>query len=171
MSDKSSTITEISDTFLNNLSKDHLSLLDKQKTKSQSQDHSFCLCDSLIAIIKPTLFVEDLNELDRKIEEVLNNDYFESLSIEMKEQCSLELCTLKYCRDGLVNVIVKIYNGELTMTKLSPGDRMIWSEISQNMSEENRENIVQAGLLGMGLTGSGVGVIASIVGYLIGFNW
>lgn len=171
LSDKSSTISEISDSFINNLSEEYLILLDRQQTRSQSQDYSFCLSDSLIAVLKPYLFVENLNELDGKIEDVLNSDYFENLSDEMKEQCSLELYTLKYCRDGLVNVIVKVYNGEVIITKLSPGDRMIWSEISQNMSEEDRENIVQAGLLGMGLTGSAVGVIASIVGYLIGFNW
>lgn len=171
LADKNCTVSEITNSFLSNLSQEYLMLLDKQNTKSQSGDYFLCLSDSLITILKPSLFIEDLGKLDIKIEEVLNSEFFENLSNEMKEQCRLELYTLKNCRDGLVDIMVKAYNGELIKTRLSPGDRMVWSEISKNMSEEDRENITQAGLLGIGLSGGAVGVIASIVGYLIGFNW
>lgn len=171
-SDKDAAVDELSDDFIENLTEQDKLMIGIGIPETKSANSFSCISDSLKSYLAPSLYCEDTQGLGYKLSCLFDGSYYNNLSPAIREQLSLELNTLSDCRDAMIDVLIEMYNEETVSTRMSAVDRMAWSDMAKQMSAEDRENVIQTTFLSTGSAlGGGVGIVISIVSYLIGFNW
>ena len=98
----------------------------------------------------------DLNEhfknfsLTEKIEEFYVSPYFLTLHQNEQKELKLQLETLAKIRNSWIEILIEYYQPQAT-TRMSPGDRMIWSDIAKQMNHKQQSNLIDASLYGIGI--------------------
>lgn len=111
--------------------------------------------------IKSIMFDANVNLLTEKIEEFYVSPYFLTLHQNEQKELKLQLETLAKIRNSWIEILIEYYQPQTT-TRMSPGDRMIWSDIAKQMNHKQQSNLIDASLYGIGI---GCGPIpAGVVG-------
>lgn len=112
------------------------------------------------------LLDSNINTLHAEIAAFYNEPYFLNLNYDEQSALKLQLEALKSTRDSMVNLIVTT-NSYQSSTRMSPGDRMIWSECASQMTDSQRENFINIQIFGIGLVCAGpAAIMFSIVEFI-----
>lgn len=90
---------------------------------------------------KPLLLEGDVALLYNEMSLFYNEPYFQGLSTDAQTILIVQLETLKNARDNMIDFVIALRNNQET-TRMSPGDRMIWSECAAQMTDAQREEIL-----------------------------
>lgn len=100
--------------------------------------------------IKSIMFDANVNLLTEKIEEFYVSPYFLTLHQNEQKELKLQLETLAKIRNSWIEILIEYYQPQAT-TRMSPGDRMIWSDIAKQMNHKQQSNLIDASLYGIGI--------------------
>ena len=122
-----------SDVYFSQLSPKELALINRKSYSSETRnDNSSAIVipEDFIMQIKSIMFDANVNLLTEKIE--------------------LQLETLAKIRNSWIEILIEYYQPQAT-TRMSPGDRMIWSDIAKQMNHKQQSNLIDASLYGIGI--------------------
>lgn len=138
------------DAFCNNFKESYRSRLTSEEAKmliderqiniTRNSDTSLVTVpDNWMREFEAVLFDENIDCLREKIDRFYNDFCFLNLNSAEQMELKIQLETLATFRNGLVDMVIESYDHENTITRMSPGDRMIWVECSHNMTEKDRK--------------------------------
>lgn len=117
--------------------------------------------------IRTIMFNVNLDLLDIKISEFYTSEDYRELTSEEQQFIKLQLLNLKAARDIIVSIIVKHYKDSFTQSRMSPGDRMVYSEAASQMSDEELDRAISLGMQGISwVTVPVVGTIIAVVDFV-----
>lgn len=99
---------------------------------------------------KPLLIEGDVNMLYDEMSLFYNEPYFQGLSADAQTILIVQLETLKNARDNMIDFVIALRNNQ-EMTRMSPGDRMVWREAAAQMTDAQREKFFAFHYLGISL--------------------
>lgn len=117
------------------------------------------LPDYLRAGLIESISNENYETLQNEVIEITQSEWFASLTEEQQNELSIDLELISEIRDTIYdNVLVSE-----ELTRSSPGDRMIWSDIMSRLNNEQRVRLAKATLAGLSLvTGGAVAFILTL---------
>lgn len=117
--------------------------------------------------IKSIMFNANLDLLNEKICEFYTcKDYLE-LTVEERQFIKLQLLNLKKSRDIIASIIVEHYKDSFVQSRMSPGDRMVYSEAASQMTDEELDRTISLGMQGISwVTVPVVGTIIAAVDFI-----
>lgn len=128
--------------------------------------------DEFVNKIKPIMFDEDVSLLTGEINKFYNSQYFLNLNAEEQQELKIQLESLKKIRNSVIDILIDHFQHENIMTRISPGDRMIWSQAVSQMTDEQRSKLIDAGLAGIALVSSGpAAAVVTIVALAKSLFW
>lgn len=86
------------------------------------------------------LYNEDLSLLDEKINIYYSSQEYLEMDLKNKSIINLNIEIIKKTRDQIIQVILEDLNN--AQTRMSPGDRMIWSQAYQQLDECQRDQLM-----------------------------
>ena len=96
------------------------------------------------------MFNEDVNLLVDKIAKFYMSSDFLTLNDFERQELQLQLETLIKIRNSWIDILTAYAQPQPT-TRMSPGDRMIWSDIARQMTPKQQSNVIDASFYGIGL--------------------
>lgn len=147
------------ESYFNSLSPSDQNLLrnnyiEKLSTRSGEEIEDVnILTNGLFERFAPFMCDVDVNLLYNEISLLYNESFFKELSPDLQTALEIQLETLKNSRDIMISFIVDLYDNKIT--RMSPGDRMVWSECAAQMTDEQREQFIETQLFSMSLVCSG----------------
>ena len=142
-----------SDVYFSQLSPKELALINRKSYSSETRnDNSSAIVipEDFIMQIKSIMFDANVNLLTEKIEEFYVSPYFLTLHQNEQKELKLQLETLAKIRNSWIEILIEYYQPQAT-TRMSPGDRMIWSDIAKQMNHKQQSNLIDASLYGIGI--------------------
>lgn len=166
----------ILDSYMSRLTPEESKLIHRTQNfcNTRSSEHStkiITIPEELENKIKSVLLNEDLNLLIEEVNKFYDSPYFLSLSCKEQQELRIQLESLKNIRNSVIEIMIDhIQDHEGVQTKMSPGDRMIWSRSVSQMSQRQVTRLVDATLLGIsfvtvGPSAATVGIISFLAGY------
>ena len=129
-----------SDVYFSQLSPKELALINRKSYSSETRN------DNSSAIVIPEDFIMQI----KSIEEFYVSPYFLTLHQNEQKELKLQLETLAKIRNSWIEILIEYYQPQAT-TRMSPGDRMIWSDIAKQMNHKQQSNLIDASLYGIGI--------------------
>lgn len=111
--------------------------------------------DEFLDKIKPIMLDEDLSLLKNEINEFYNSPYFLSLNNVDRQELRIQLESLIKIRDCVTEIVIDYAQNGNSMTRMSPGDRMVWSEAMKILNDSQRRNAADAVIIGIALVTTG----------------
>ena len=145
--------TIFKDVYFSQLSPKELALINRKSYSSETRnDNSSAIVipEDFIMQIKSIMFDANVNLLTEKIEEFYVSPYFLTLHQNEQKELKLQLETLAKIRNSWIEILIEYYQPQAT-TRMSPGDRMIWSDIAKQMNHKQQSNLIDASLYGIGI--------------------
>ena len=142
-----------SDVYFSQLSPKELALINRKSYSSETRnDNSSAIVipEDFIMQIKSIMFDANVNLLTEKIEEFYVSPYFLTLHQNEQKELKLQLETLAKIRNSWIEILIEYYQPQAT-TRMSPGDRLIWSDIAKQMNHKQQSNLIDASLYGIGI--------------------
>ena len=138
--------------FLSQLSSREIALINRFKLSATRSDNMLTtiIPDDFISEIKPIMFNEDVNLLVDKIAKFYMSSDFLTLNDFERQELQLQLETLIKLRNSWIDILTAYAQPQPT-TRMSPGDRMIWSDIARQMTPKQQSNVIDASFYGIGL--------------------
>ena len=139
--------------YFSQLSPKELALINRKSYSSETRnDNSSAIVipEDFIMQIKSIMFDANVNLLTEKIEEFYVSPYFLTLHQNEQKELKLQLETLAKIRNSWIEILIEYYQPQAT-TRMSPGDRMIWSDIAKQMNHKQQSNLIDASLYGIGI--------------------
>lgn len=148
--------------YMSRLTPEQSKLLNRVNSSgTRGADQPITVPDEFIDVLKPLMFNENLYLLAEEIDKFYGSEYFLNLDKAEQHELTIQLETLKLTRNTVVILIVESQNeGGSVGTRMSPGDRMIWSEAASQMTEQQLD-------IAVGLTLGSMGVVLNKVGAAI----
>ncbi len=134
------------ETYLSKLAtKEEKQLLNKKQVAltRNPEGLSTLIPDIWMAKFTDVLFNENVGLLREKINQFYSDSFFINLNPTEQLGLRIQLETLEKYRDEMINMLIEAYKNENILTRMSPGDRMIWVECSHTMPEEYRKMTFQ----------------------------
>ena len=116
--------------------------------------------DSLISLCELSLD-PDHERYSRAVRSYEQSDIYQSYSPAIKDRIQLRLKMISYMREDMIELYHQSLYGKSSF-RMSPGDRMIWSEAMRQLNPCQREVMLQVQLEALGAMISGPSVIGSI---------
>lgn len=142
-------------------------------TRSADEPNQILLIpDEFLNRIKPILVDEDVNLLTEEIDQFYKSSYFLSLNNEEQYELKIQLESLKKIRNATIEIVIDYFTNEGETTRMSPGDRMIWSGLVNQMTDKQRKQFIDVNITGMGLVSNGLAAttlgLASLISTFLG---
>lgn len=116
--------------------------------------------DSLISLCELSLD-PDHERYSRAVRSYEHSDIYQSYSPAIKDRIQLRLKMISYMREDMIDLYHQSLYGKSSF-RMSPGDRMIWSEAMKQLNPCQREVMLQVQLEALGAMISGPSIVGSI---------
>lgn len=155
-----------SDIYFSQLSPKELALINRKSYSSKTRNGNsspIVIPEDFIMQIKSIMFDANVNLLTEKIQDFYVSPSFITLPLNEQKELKLQLETLAKIRDSWIEILIEYYQPK-AITRMSPGDRMIWSDIAKQMNHRQQSNLIDASLFGIGIVCGPIpaGVIGAI---------
>lgn len=126
---------------------------------------------SYVSSIEPLIFEEDENKLLDEVNAFYDSSSFEASDLASRQEMKLRLESLKKVRYVIINGINEFVRDNNHISRISPGDRMIWSQSMSIMNEKQLHAILGMTLMGMGYIATGTGATIIKIATTINLIW
>lgn len=109
------------------------------------------LVEGFIEELKPLMYHEDLTVLETEINKFYGSPDFLNLSDAGQQDARIKLGCIVGVRNSLVDVIIDCFESKNIETRMSPGDRMVWSAAIQQLYPDQLEKVATATIFGIGM--------------------
>lgn len=141
-----------------NLTAEELILFENQLAKTRSE--IIIIPKEFLNKIQSFMFHENTELLVNEISCFYDSPYFVNLNKNDQDNLRIKFESLIQIRDITIEGLIDIISKERIATRMSPGDRMVWSGAVAQLTDEQRSKLIDAGLIGIGFVASGVGATA-----------
>lgn len=120
------------------------------------------LPNNMVERLENALASSDYNLLDKVIATILTSQEYGELDSEWQHDIEIDLNLLAATRDNVLAQLVMLEDEPIS--RMSPGDRMVWSGAMSQLSDKQRKKIVK--VLVWSITGFLPKKVAEIVGFI-----
>ncbi len=148
-------------------SENHRSVAKREWNRTYSRNSeirsSFDLMpDSIIYWIYDGYMNPDYNVLFETIQEIKSTEWYLEQNGMLQREIDIDLKSISVIRDVIIG-----YSSNLPKSRMSPGDRMIWSETVAQLDDPSRKSVFQATVSGIAMvTNAVISCVLTIITFI-----
>ena len=108
-----------------------------------------------IQSIEPLIFEKDEDKLADEIDAFYNRTIYKSFDLSSRQEMKLRLESLKKVRYVIINGINEFVRDNNHISRISPGDRMIWSQSVSMLTKDQVHLLIDVTFVGVGFMATG----------------